>query len=540
MNIFLADIRGLTLDPQAPAENDPAAPQRLPDGAGSSFDPASAGSRQVVEFNIFFDQISPRQPAPEQAVAVPAGDAWGDFLANAPVRVTTDGEPAPLRPATVAVAPRVTAPATGPGLAALSGAAGGSLPPGGNSLPGPVPIAPPGIVAAGTVPAVETPVMPSDTAANAARAPLDAATGRPPAPAGLEPVPRSEAQFDAARAGAAPARAGDSLPAAQVALAGAKRSAVGAEIPTDTRPAAQSPAAVTPAPRPATAGTPAAGTPAANSAPTGVNAFELVAASASAQRTPDMVPDRPAPVAGQDSRAAAAAETLAASPRGHAASAEPAPAMSPRASAAAPLVANGALEIAPGDAFVAANRGPEAAMTSLPAGGSAGAPPAIPASLSTAASNTGLPPHLESLALPRQAGAADWASGLGERVGWMIDRRQNSATIRLDPPMLGKLDVQVRVADDATTITIQAQHAPTRELIEASATRLRDFLQESGFQNVNVDVSQRQDQQQTRAQVAPDARDGADGAAPEPDHPGPAIADRGAAGDGASLVDTFA
>jgi flagellar hook-length control protein FliK len=66
--------------------------------------------------------------------------------------------------------------------------------------------------------------------------------------------------------------------------------------------------------------------------------------------------------------------------------------------------------------------------------------------------------------------------------------------------MLGKLDVQVRVADVATTITIQTQNAQTREMIESASVRLRDLLQENGYQNVNVDVSQRQDQQQARAQ----------------------------------------
>ena len=104
------------------------------------------------------------------------------------------------------------------------------------------------------------------------------------------------------------------------------------------------------------------------------------------------------------------------------------------------------------------------------------------------------------LQLSRQAEAGDWGNGLGERVQWMINQKQNSAMIRLDPPALGKLDVQVKIAEDATTITIQTQHAQTRDLIETASHRLRDFLQESGYQNVNVDVSQRQDQQQARAQ----------------------------------------
>ncbi len=117
-----------------------------------------------------------------------------------------------------------------------------------------------------------------------------------------------------------------------------------------------------------------------------------------------------------------------------------------------------------------------------------------------------LPAQLESMSLARGAEATEWGNGLGDRVSWMINQKQNSATIRLDPPMLGKLDVQVRIADDATTITIQTQHAQTRELIESASVRLRDFLQESGYQNVNVDVSQRQDQQQARSQSGTDDR----------------------------------
>jgi flagellar hook-length control protein FliK len=113
-----------------------------------------------------------------------------------------------------------------------------------------------------------------------------------------------------------------------------------------------------------------------------------------------------------------------------------------------------------------------------------------------------LPPQLESMNLTRNADSTEWGNGLSDRVNWMINQKQNSATIRLDPPALGKLDVQIKIVDDTTTITIQTQTGQTRDLIEAASTRLRDFLQESGYQNVNVDVSQRQDQQQARAQTA--------------------------------------
>lgn len=124
-----------------------------------------------------------------------------------------------------------------------------------------------------------------------------------------------------------------------------------------------------------------------------------------------------------------------------------------------------------------------------------------PPQSATAHSNA-LPTHLETMTLARNADSTELGSGLSDRVNWMINQKQNTATIRLDPPFLGKLDVQIKIADDAMTIVFQTQHAQTRDLIESASVRLRDFLQESGYQNVNVDVSQRQDQQQARSQTS--------------------------------------
>ena len=124
-----------------------------------------------------------------------------------------------------------------------------------------------------------------------------------------------------------------------------------------------------------------------------------------------------------------------------------------------------------------------------------------------ATSLNALPSQFEPMGMSPNADSSEWGNGLGERVSWMINQKQNTATIRLDPPMLGKLDVLVKITDDATTITIQTQHAQTRDLIESASARLRDFLQESGFQNVNVDVSQRQDQQQAGSQMTADGQD---------------------------------
>lgn len=106
---------------------------------------------------------------------------------------------------------------------------------------------------------------------------------------------------------------------------------------------------------------------------------------------------------------------------------------------------------------------------------------------------------LTQLPIAKPENAAEWGKGLGDRVSWMINQKLNSATIRLDPPMLGKLEVSIQIRDDITSITINTQHAQTREMIENASFRLRDHLQEAGFQNVNVDVSNDQEQNQPGA-----------------------------------------
>jgi len=116
-----------------------------------------------------------------------------------------------------------------------------------------------------------------------------------------------------------------------------------------------------------------------------------------------------------------------------------------------------------------------------------------------------LPTSLETLTVSNSRDTAAWGSGIGERIQWMINQKLNSATIRLDPPMLGRLDVHIQVSDDVTNVTINTQHAQTRDIIDNASFRLRDYLQENGYQNVNVDVSQQQQQQQASQEPGDEA-----------------------------------
>ncbi len=118
--------------------------------------------------------------------------------------------------------------------------------------------------------------------------------------------------------------------------------------------------------------------------------------------------------------------------------------------------------------------------------------------------NSPLLPHLEPLNLSSARDNAAIGNGLGERINWMVNQKLNTATIRIDPPMLGRLEVHIHVGDEATNVTINTQHAHTRDMIDGASFRLRDFLQENGYQNVNVDVSHQQQQHQQASDQAAD------------------------------------
>lgn len=137
-------------------------------------------------------------------------------------------------------------------------------------------------------------------------------------------------------------------------------------------------------------------------------------------------------------------------------------------------------------------------------------PSANPGTANPLASTAVLSNSLDRMVMTNPDSSAEWGSGLGERVSLMLNQKQNAATIRLDPPMLGKMDIQIQVKDDVTTVTINTQHAQTRDMVDGASHRLREILQDAGYLNVNVDVSHQSDQEKNDAQFMADS-DSSDG-----------------------------
>jgi type III secretion system needle length determinant len=131
-------------------------------------------------------------------------------------------------------------------------------------------------------------------------------------------------------------------------------------------------------------------------------------------------------------------------------------------------------------------------------------PSANPGTANTASSTSVLSNSLERMVMTNPDSTAQWGSGLGERVSVMLNQKQHLATIRLDPPTLGKMEIQIQIKDDVTNVTINTQHAQTRDMVDSASHRLKEFLQDAGYQNVNVDVSHQSDQQKNDAQFMAD------------------------------------
>ena len=81
----------------------------------------------------------------------------------------------------------------------------------------------------------------------------------------------------------------------------------------------------------------------------------------------------------------------------------------------------------------------------------------------------------------------DMAANLAHRVQWMTQHGLQLARIAVTPRELGPIDIQLARTDGALSMSITAQHPATRDLLEASADRLRQMFAADGV-DLRLDV----------------------------------------------------
>lgn len=114
----------------------------------------------------------------------------------------------------------------------------------------------------------------------------------------------------------------------------------------------------------------------------------------------------------------------------------------------------------------------------------------------------------------RLTGNSSLASDLGQtmletlkqQVELQVTQQTRQATVRLDPPSLGQLQVTVTVTHDRLNVEIQASHDGLRQALEQTSEQLRQILATERSGQIEVQIGQHRDESSQR-QTPQDASD---------------------------------
>ena len=86
-------------------------------------------------------------------------------------------------------------------------------------------------------------------------------------------------------------------------------------------------------------------------------------------------------------------------------------------------------------------------------------------------------------------GKADWNQAINQKVLWMVGVSEQSATLTLNPPDLGPLQVVIQVDNQHVDTTFISDNPEVRQALEDGMQMLRDKMSESGIQLGNAHVN---------------------------------------------------
>jgi flagellar hook-length control protein FliK len=99
---------------------------------------------------------------------------------------------------------------------------------------------------------------------------------------------------------------------------------------------------------------------------------------------------------------------------------------------------------------------------------------------------------LNEVASPKLAptlGTTAWNQALGEKVVWMAAGAQQTATLTLNPPNMGPLQIVLNLANDQATASFFSAQPEVRQALEAAFPRLKEMMNEAGIQLEQATVS---------------------------------------------------
>jgi flagellar hook-length control protein FliK len=82
-----------------------------------------------------------------------------------------------------------------------------------------------------------------------------------------------------------------------------------------------------------------------------------------------------------------------------------------------------------------------------------------------------------------------WSDELSNRVMWMVQHDVQTANIKINPPHLGPLEVQISMNKDHVDVSFNSHHAAVNEALDASMPKLKEMLGSSGLQLGSANVA---------------------------------------------------
>jgi len=89
--------------------------------------------------------------------------------------------------------------------------------------------------------------------------------------------------------------------------------------------------------------------------------------------------------------------------------------------------------------------------------------------------------------IPARVGTQAWDNQISQRVVYMIGKEQ-SATLTLNPPDLGPVQIVLNVSNEQTTVAFSSNQLEVRQALENALPRLRDMMSDSGIALGNATV----------------------------------------------------
>jgi flagellar hook-length control protein FliK len=113
-----------------------------------------------------------------------------------------------------------------------------------------------------------------------------------------------------------------------------------------------------------------------------------------------------------------------------------------------------------------------------------------PTLVSTDTPRGNLPAGLIQEHIPSPVGTNKWGNDVGQKVVWLINNDESSATLTLNPPDLGPMKVVVHVENGQAHASFSADQPEVRQALLDSIPKLREVMENAGISLGQTNVSQ--------------------------------------------------